>query len=376
MNKKSSKKRWVSRALAAWALMAMLTLFAGTALALPEPTQDFYVNDFARVLDADTKREIVEANDELDNAFGAQIVVATVDYTDGQDIEDYSYDLFNEWGIGSSDENNGVLLLLVIGQEDYWCTVGTGLENVLTADVIGDILWDHLEEDFASENYSRGVLSTFNALFNEVADHYQGAAPPAQSAAPVPTGGTGTARPAQPDRPGSSSAGSVIGGLFMALLVIGGIILVIALLARPRRPYYYGGGPVYGPPPYRPFYRPFWRPRPMIFHHHHRPHPPHGYHGGTQPPPTGGVGSPPPSHTPGPRAGGGGSTRGAGTGRSSVSSRGSSGIFGSGAGRSSSGGGRSSFGGGRSSFGGGGRSGGGGASRGGGGGRGGAGRGR
>lgn len=145
---------------------------AETAYGIIDQAESFYVADEANVLSADTETYIVEQNAVLEDLCGGQIVVATVDFLDGMDIEDYAYKLFADWEIGDADKNNGVLLLLAIGEEDYWCMQGKGLENNLTSGDIDDILWSYLEEDFAAGDYDRGVRSTFDALYDSVCAAY------------------------------------------------------------------------------------------------------------------------------------------------------------------------------------------------------------
>lgn len=168
---KNIKQRLIC-ALSVTALVMLLSCGAAFA-AVPEASNDFYVADYAGVIDRTTEDYIIEQNAALESLCGAQIVVATVDFLDGMDIEDYAYKMFNDWEIGDASENNGVLLLLVIGEENYWCMQGTGLESVLTSGEIGDILWDYLEEDFAAENYSDGVRKTFDELYELVYDYYE-----------------------------------------------------------------------------------------------------------------------------------------------------------------------------------------------------------
>ena len=135
-------------------------------------SDSFYVADYADVITADTEQYIIEKNADLEQLCGGQIVVAAVDFLDGMDIEDYAYKLFSDWEIGDADKKNGVLLLLAIGEENYWCMQGRGLENKLTSGDIDDILWDYLEEDFAAGDYDAGVRSVFDALYDRIADIY------------------------------------------------------------------------------------------------------------------------------------------------------------------------------------------------------------
>lgn len=156
----------------------LILIFAcGSAFAgIPDAPNPFYAADFANVLNTDTEDYIIEQNGILENFCGAQIVVVTTDFLDGMNIEDYAYKLFNDWEIGDKDKNNGVLLLLAIGEENYWCMQGKGLEKVLTSGDIDDILYYNLEEDFAAEDYSAGVAKTFDALYDTVYEYYSGSA--------------------------------------------------------------------------------------------------------------------------------------------------------------------------------------------------------
>ncbi|MBQ5652923.1 MAG: TPM domain-containing protein, partial [Peptococcaceae bacterium] len=82
------------------------------AFAVVEAPAEIYVGDYANVLSEETERYIIEQNQALAGATGAQIVIVTVDFLDGMDIEDYAYTIFNDWGIGDAEKNNGLLLLL------------------------------------------------------------------------------------------------------------------------------------------------------------------------------------------------------------------------------------------------------------------------
>ena len=88
------------------------------------------------------------------------------------DIEDYAYTLFNEWGIGSSASNNGVLILLVIGEDNYWMSCGNGLESYLTPSYMGDLLYYYLEDDFAVRDYDSGAKKVFDATAESLASYY------------------------------------------------------------------------------------------------------------------------------------------------------------------------------------------------------------
>ena len=93
---------------------------------IPDPSDVLYVLDTADVITSETRNHIVSRNDALFAMTGAQIVVACVPSTEGMDIGDYSTQMFNKWGIGSAEKNNGVLILLSISDDNYWILQGKG----------------------------------------------------------------------------------------------------------------------------------------------------------------------------------------------------------------------------------------------------------
>ena len=151
-------------------LAAALALFfccAASAETLA-PTGDFYVNDAANVLSDETEAYIVSRNDELFAAFGAQIVFVTLDTTAPASLPDYAFELFNTWGIGSAERNNGLLLIMAVGDDDYWLSVGAGYEAFLTDDAVGSLLYEYLEPRFAARDYDDGARDLFDALLVRV----------------------------------------------------------------------------------------------------------------------------------------------------------------------------------------------------------------
>ena len=168
---------------AASALAMLIILIIPVFAAIPEASDSFFVNDVADVIDADTETYIVEAAGNLYTETGAQVVVATVNFTDGIEIENYAMQLFNEWGIGSVDRNNGLLILLVIGNEDYWVTPGEGFEELFSGGKLKVILDEYMEPDFAVGDYDAGVRKTFDAVLEELELYYSRTDAPKSDAA-------------------------------------------------------------------------------------------------------------------------------------------------------------------------------------------------
>lgn len=314
--------------LIAFLLVAMLsTLCVGSAFAMVDISDDYYITDQADVISSSTEEYIISQNAYLeDYCSGAQIVVVVVDFLDGMDIEDYAYRLFDDLDIGSSTEDNGILLLLTIGEENYWCMQGRGLESDLPASTIDDILYYDLEPDFAERAYDAGVKKVFDSLFNEVCEIYDVDA--------ANNGGGSYASGGSFDEDeffSQASTSAIIVSWAIRIVAILIIMLAVLFIYTVIKSIFLGNSAARGTY-MRPAPRPIFRP-----HRHRPPRPPHPgpggpggpHHGGPHPGGPGGPGGPRPS-APRPKpsrpssgglfGGGGGSSRGGGAGRRTSSS--------------------------------------------------------
>lgn len=323
---------------------------AAHAAELPEPDAELlYVTDNAGVLSSSLKSYLVERNETLYSATGAQFAVLTVDaLPGGYDCESYSYAVFNAWGIGSAEKNNGLLLVLVPHEGKFWMTVGEGLQSSLTGGVLTELLDDYLADDFDNGRYDDGVRAVFDAVWQKLEDIYGPIETAVSSAAVSPSSTARPSAPASSQQPAAARPqrrSSFLPAVLLVLLVL----IVLTALLRPRRRYYGGRRTPPPPPPgVPPYYRTYT----------HRP-PPAPPRPARRPPSSGGFGGGPAGWMGGGRPSGSRPAGGSGSRRPSGgfgSSRPSSG-FGGGHSSGGFGGGRSSgsFGGGRSHGGGGGR---------------------
>lgn len=156
-------------------ICALSFIFCFTAAAssdYPNPTNEFFVNDFANVLTEQDEAEIFTKAENLYNACKAQVVVVTVNSLDGEEIEDYSIGLAREWGIGDKDKDSGILLLLSVDDREVRIEVGSGLEGALPDSKTGRILDTYGMEYFRNDDFSAGLTAVQDSLVNEVFIEY------------------------------------------------------------------------------------------------------------------------------------------------------------------------------------------------------------
>lgn len=172
-------KKIVSLA-AAVSVFLLLLVPCAAAVSIPNPTSDFFVNDFAGVISASDKNTMQKQGEKLYAACKAQVVVATVSDLGGESIDYYSLNMARRWKIGSGEKNNGVLLLLAVSERKVRIEVGYGLEGALPDSKTGRILDTYGMGFFKQNEFSKGLAAVYNSLVNEVCLEY-GITPPDSS---------------------------------------------------------------------------------------------------------------------------------------------------------------------------------------------------
>lgn len=260
-------------------ITVIFLLLAVTLLSLPAAAidleagtgEDFYLQDTANVLSAETKSQIVQYNETLESQCGeAQLVVVTLNYLD-EDSDVAALQLMNDWGVGSAEDSNGMLLLLVAQEHRGWLATGDGIDHVFTDDTcdkyLNEYFWDYVDND----EFDEGVQCLTAALYDWYLEYYE-------------VSGTGSSALSQTEdtyvseyEPYPQPYESQRGNNFMNILTLIIVIVVLwALIANSRyhrmRGWGYGGSfwPVFwfgGHRMYRDWYRRNPGPRP--------PHTPH-----------------------------------------------------------------------------------------------------
>lgn len=157
-------------------------LFSGGALAadtqIPAPVGDIYIQDFANVLTEEEKLELRSIGRSIEDQTTAQISVLVVDTIGEQTIEEFALEAFREYGIGSEEKDNGVLLVIGMNaspgmdKRPLRIEVGYGLEGRLPDGKVGRILDDITIPYLQNGETNRAIIETYKVLANEVLAEY------------------------------------------------------------------------------------------------------------------------------------------------------------------------------------------------------------
>lgn len=89
------------------------------------------VNDNAGILSENTISLLSEKLKLYEDSTTNQVVLLTIHSLEGENIEDYSNNVFNSWKLGKADQNNGVLIVVVPDERKMRIEVGYGLNLCL-----------------------------------------------------------------------------------------------------------------------------------------------------------------------------------------------------------------------------------------------------
>jgi len=127
-----------------------------------------YVNDFAGILDNASASDLEALITSIEKDTGAEIAVVTVDTLQGITIEEYAVELFEKWGIGKAEEDNGLLILVASTERKVRIEVGNGLEGIITDLEAGRIIDETIVPSFKEGEYSRGIYDAVVTISNQV----------------------------------------------------------------------------------------------------------------------------------------------------------------------------------------------------------------
>lgn len=90
-----------------------------------------YVADPAGLVGSSAKAQANATLWNLRQATGAEVALVVVPNTGDYTREQFATKLFENWGLGKSDKDNGALILIVPDQREAWIATGYGVEGVI-----------------------------------------------------------------------------------------------------------------------------------------------------------------------------------------------------------------------------------------------------
>ncbi|MGF1923877.1 MAG: TPM domain-containing protein [Bacteroidia bacterium] len=164
------------------------------------------VTDFTQTLSseqiASLERKLVAFDDSTSNQIAVVIVKTVGEY----DINEYALELGRKWGIGGKEKNNGVILLIAVGDRKLAIQTGYGLEGALPDIYTKRIIENDIKPFFKEGDYFAGIEAGTNAIISLTKGEYKN------------------------DQPKSKGKGGKAGGAGIIVIII--IVVIIFIIGK------------------------------------------------------------------------------------------------------------------------------------------------
>lgn len=142
-------------------------LLSSFTLAIPN-YEDRYVNDFESILLTDDIYTLSQIYSIIEENTTAHVIFVSVNNTEGYDVSQYAVMIGEDWGVGQSEKDNGVVILYVTETGKIWVSVGYGVEGILPDSKIGRLLDENYVPYRDSGEVSEGIVQFSFAIGEEM----------------------------------------------------------------------------------------------------------------------------------------------------------------------------------------------------------------
>ncbi|MBI2419545.1 MAG: TPM domain-containing protein [Ignavibacteriales bacterium] len=195
-------------------IVLVLLLLQSIAYAQPQvPQLTQWVTDQTSTLTPEEIQQLSRALVTFQDSTSNQVVVLIIPTLDDYPLEDYAYEVAVKNKVGSKENKNGILILIVKNDRKVRIEVGYGLEGPLPDATTNYIIRNEMIPHFKTNNYFTGIGAGVTAIIKATAGEYKITA----------------------KKSSKKSKGMGIGAIILALI----FIFVIPRLSR--RGIFYGG---------------------------------------------------------------------------------------------------------------------------------------
>lgn len=132
---------------------------------------DKYVNDFVGILSSEQVSDLRILFESVDKDTTAEVVFVSVESAGEHTPQQYATEILNEWKVGKSDKDNGLVMLYSKQEKKFWIATGYGLEGILPDSKIGRLLDENYVPLRDRENVIEGIVAFANEIAKVIEDN-------------------------------------------------------------------------------------------------------------------------------------------------------------------------------------------------------------
>ena len=130
----------------------------------PKTIGQGWVSDHDNFLSEEEKQELNQQIDKIEDNTTVQIAIVIVQSIGQAVPKDFATRLFQQWGIGQSEKDNGLLILTVIDQRRTEMETGYGLEGILPDAICYRIASQEFVPYFKKGEYGKGLIQGISRI--------------------------------------------------------------------------------------------------------------------------------------------------------------------------------------------------------------------
>lgn len=158
----------IRTALVSIGAVLLVSLATATAAVPQRPEPARFVNDLAGVFQTDRADSLESRLAAYSDSTSTQIVVVTVSDLEGMDASSYATEIGESWGVGSSDFDNGAVILVKPkndnGSGEVFIATGYGLEGAIPDAYAKRIINEIMIPNFIEGDYFAAVAGACDRI--------------------------------------------------------------------------------------------------------------------------------------------------------------------------------------------------------------------
>jgi len=137
------------------------------------PKSTTLVTDYTNTLSPGDKQQLENKLVAFDDSTSTQIAVVIIKSVGDYDINDYGQKLGRAWGIGTQGKNNGILVLVALGDRKVTIQTGYGAEGAVPDVITHEIIQNDITPHFKQNDYYGGLDTGTSDLMKYMKGEYK-----------------------------------------------------------------------------------------------------------------------------------------------------------------------------------------------------------
>ena len=141
-----------------WTLVVQAAVYTPTEVPSPKAQgKDYYVANPDDIIADEDVDFLNRCAAMLEQQTQVELCVVALESIGDVDCFDFSYELYQRWGLGKKGKNTGVLIVFVLSSHDIRIMTGTGIEGVLTDAQCAQVIREYMAPLFREGDYGGGL---------------------------------------------------------------------------------------------------------------------------------------------------------------------------------------------------------------------------